>query len=215
MKKLNKPICLALALTTCLCLAGCGKDSEVNTPNNQTSTNTGSVNNSISTAENSVVVNNGEVDTSSTEVTLEPAILTVTDITADETAGYGFHVRNVYGNAFGLVYSYGSVDGSTINNATIMVIPVEMTDIDEILATEYCQNIKKEELTETEIDGVTGWISTEEASQTLVEACESLVYDELYVQMKVSELAAAGVSDEDALNQAMNNLAAVGLGDAG
>lgn len=215
MKKLNKPLSFVLALMMCLCLAGCSDETEVSTPNTPSSTN-----NSTSTPSNvstpDSTPSNESSANNSTSITLEPEIMSVTDITADPTAGYGFHIRTNYGNAFGLVYSYGSVDGLTISNVAISVIPVEMKNLDEILATEPCQNIKKEELTEMDFGGgVMGWISTDEASQALVEASAELVYDELYVQMKVSELAVSGVSADDALNQAMNNLAAVGLGDVG
>lgn len=210
MKKAYKPHAVALALAVCLCLCGCAGKTDSSADQNPTN-NSANTQTDVSSPDSTAA--NENVETDEATITMEPEIMNVTDITADPEAGYGFHIRTNYGNAFGLVYSYGSYDGSEISNVAISVIPVEMKDIDEILATEACQNINKEELTEMDFgNGITGWMSTSEASQSLVEAAADLVYDELYIQMKVGELAAAGVSEDEALEQAMNNLAAAGIG---
>lgn len=90
-----------------------------------------------------------------------------------------------------------------------------MTDLDEILATEWCANIKKEELTEQDVGGVKGWMSTADAAKKPVAALGGQLYDEIFVELKVGEPAANGVSGDEALAQAMNKLAEVGLGDVG
>lgn len=216
MKKINKLLSLALALMTCLCLAGCGDDTVDTDPAN----NADSTNNDISEAAPSTPDNDPEEsvsdgdDTSSSSISMEPIVFSVTDITVDPTAGYGFHNSTVYGNAFSLIYSYGSVDGATIANVNILIVPMEMNDLDEILATEWCANINKEELTENDMgDGLTGWISTAEAAAALVADCEGIAYDDLYVELKTAELTAAGASADDALAQAMQLLAEAGIGD--
>lgn len=213
MKKMHKPLSLVLALMMCLCLAGCDGETENDTPDTPSSPvstpNDSTTNNNVSTPEDSSNTSDPA------QIALEPIEMTVTDITLDPEAGYGFHHRSVYGNAFGLIYSYGSVRGRSIDNATIMVVPIEMNNLDDILATEWCANIKKEELTEIDLDGKTAWMSTEAAAAELAASLAEYTYDGLFVELKLSELVSSGLSQDEAMPQIMNMLANVGLGDVG
>lgn len=208
MKKINKPLSFVLALMTCLCLAGCGDDNEADTP-------TSNPTNSVAAPNNSASGENGEPTASNTaEIVMEPVVTTISDISGNRLEGFGFHKSTVYGNAFSIIYSYGSTDGNIINNAPISIVPIGMNSLDDILATEPCQGIKKEELAEADFgDGTTGWMSTEEAAEKLAKNCGDYSFDALFEEMMVIELTASGVSQQDALVQARIKLANVGLGD--
>lgn len=208
MKKMNKPLSFVLALMTCLCLAGCGDDNAADAPASNTT-------NSVSTPNNSSSGENNEPGTSDTaEIVMEPVVSTISDITGNRIEGFGFHNSTVYGNAFSIIYSYGSADGNIIDNAPISIVPIGMKNLDDILATEWCASIKKENLVEADFGGgTTGWMSTEEAAEKLAKNCGDYSFDALFEEMKVIELTASGVSPQDALVQAKIKLADVGLGD--
>lgn len=208
MKKINKPLSFVLALMTCLCLAGCSDENEADTPSSSPTNSAAAPNNSASGGNNDPTASN------TAEIVMEPAVTTISDISGNRIEGFGFHKSIVYGNAFSIIYSYGSADGNIINNAPISIVPIGMNNLDDILATEPCQGIKKEELAEADFgDGTTGWMSTVEAAERSAKNCGDYSFDALFEEMMIIELTASGVSQQDALVQARIKLANAGLGD--
>lgn len=232
MKKINKPLSIALALMMCLCLAGCGDEAENKNPGNSTPTSSAAGTSDPAKASDPGTLsdtNNSTPDTPSNadnsepapavELSFEPVVDEVLDIEGNRLTGFGFNRRTVYGNAFGIIISFGSADSYTIDNAPISIIPLGMTDLDEILASGYCQTeytgkINKEDLVETDFgDGTTGWIYNEEAAKKQAMNCGDYSIDALYEEMKMIELTGAGLSQEEARKQIKIKLANVGLGD--
>lgn len=207
MKKINKPLSLVLAFMTCLCLTGCGNDAE-DAPKSTPAS-------SVTANSTPVTPDNSEPAVSDTaELTLEPVVEEVLDIEGNHLTGFGFNKRIVYGNAFSIIESYGSADSYTIDNAPISIVPLGMTDLDEILATEYCGNIKKEDLVENDFGGgVTGWTYNELAAEKRAKNCGDYSIDALYEEMKMIELTGSGLSQEEARKQIKIKLANAGLGD--
>lgn len=218
MKKINKPLSFVLAFITCLCLAGCSEepdDTPVSDPKSSVTEVSTPDTPSEPAPETPSVPDNSEPAVSDTvQITLEPVVEEVLDIEGSHLTGFGFHKRTVYGNAFGIIQSFGSADGNIIDNAPISIVPLGMTDLDDILATEYCYNIKKEDLVETDFgDGTTGWTYNEQAAEKQAKNCGDYSIDALYEEMKMIELTGAGLSQEEARKQIKIKLSNVGLVD--
>lgn len=212
MKKITKPLSFVLALMTCLCLAGCGEEPKDDTPGNSAPASSVTGGSNSETA--SVPGNNEPAVSDTANITFDPVVEEVLDIEGNRLTGFGFNKRTVYGNAFGIIESYGSADSYTIDNAPISIVPIGMTNLDDILATEYCSNIKKEDLVETDFgNGTAGWTYNELAAEKQAKNCGDYSIDALYEEMKMIELTSSGLSQEEARKQIKIKLANVGLGD--
>lgn len=209
MKKINKPLSFVLALITCLCLAGCGEEPDDSPAKPNTSSG---VTGASNTGTPSAPGNNEPAVSGTAEITFEPVVEEVLDIEGNHLTGFGFNKRTVYGNAFGIIQSYGSSNGNIIENAPISIIPIGMTDLDEILATEYCYFINKEDLVETDFgNGTTGWTYNEDAAKKQAKNCGDYTFVEAYEEMKIIELTGSGLSQQDAVTQVKIKIAGVGL----
>lgn len=210
MKKINKPLSFVLALMTCLCLAGCSEDEPddalVHKPTSSVT--------EASTPDTPSAPDMSETVESDTQITFDPVVEEVLDIEGNHLTGFGFNKRTVYGNAFGIIQSFGSTDGNIINNAPISIVPIGMTNLDDILASGYCNSFKKEDFVETDFgNGTTGWMYNEDAAKKQAKNCGDYSIDALYEEMKMIELTGSGLSQEEARKQIKIKLADVGLGD--
>ncbi|MGN1110787.1 MAG: hypothetical protein ACI4QY_03975 [Oscillospiraceae bacterium] len=206
MKSMRKQITVALALAAALCLVGCTDEPEDSTPVNETT-------DSGYSSENPNL-NSDESSEPSSNTSLEPVKMNVSDISPKADGGYEYSTDITYGNAYGIVYTYSSNDGYNFSDISVLVLPLEMT-IDEVLATDMFANAEKEQLQEVNIDGGSCWQFKPEVAQTALDSIADKGFAGYWSESKIVVLNAAGVSTEDASTQVANALVALGIGDVG
>lgn len=209
---MKKTISLVMAMAMALCFAGC---------NNSTSApaSTTAAPAAVTTAPAQTEAPKTEADNTEAEQTeanagdiaTEPVTVTVSGIDyVDEETGYAYSVATNYGTAYSMVETYSSADGITLTSLNRIYVPKDIATLEEILEIENGSDFA-DRFEECDFSGVKSWCFTDDAAKSAAAAYADNPYTNIYIQLKYSELTAAGKTDEEATSEINAVLEAAGF----
>lgn len=209
----NKVISIVLAMAACLCLAGCGEETEQSSTPSQQSSSSTTQQSSTTTQQSSESTSSSE--TSSAAVNTTPVSLKVEDVTLDPEAGtYFFSCATTNGDAYAVYDTFMSVDGVNITGISKVYIPNTMTELSDMLANEG-NTLTADQFSAAQVEGIDCWQLDEAGMAAFVTDMAGTSFSDFFITVKTAEMTAAGKTAEEIAAACNEILANAGLGDVG